>query len=54
MKKPILENELFNVYHINDSELTDDELKTFTVKHKEGQGLVDYLVYHSETEEKTL
>ena len=52
MKKPILENEVFCVYHINDSHLNDEDLKNFAVKHKEGQGLVDYLIFYSGVEEQ--
>ncbi len=42
----------FYVQHILDSKLTDKELMKFTVSHKEGQNLVKYLQYYSETDEE--
>ena len=43
MKKKIKSNELFYIQHINDSELSDNELLDFCVKQPEGYGLVRYL-----------
>lgn len=50
-KKIVLSNELMYVEHINDSQLTDEELKDFDVFHKEGENLALYLKRFAEIEE---
>ncbi|MBQ6334275.1 MAG: hypothetical protein IJI46_04320 [Erysipelotrichaceae bacterium] len=44
-------NELFKAIPIFDSGLKDEEIRLFSVGHKEGQGLVDYLYGYAEAEE---
>ena len=43
---------MFKAIPIFDSGLTDDEIRSFSVKHKEGQGLVNYLYGYAETDEE--
>lgn len=45
-------NDLFRAIPIFDSGLTDDEIKNFNVRHKEGQGLVNYLYGYAESDEE--
>jgi len=44
-KNAIKSNELFYIQHINDAELTDDELRSFSVKYKEAQNLAKYIQF---------
>lgn len=45
-------NELFRAIPIFDSELKDDEIRDFTVNHKEGTNLVKYLAGFAENDEE--
>ncbi len=45
-------NELFRAIPIFDSALNDEEISSFSVGHREGQGLVDYLCGFAEAEEE--
>ncbi len=45
-------NELFSAIPIFDSALTDDEINSFSVKYKDGLGLVNYLYGTAEFEEE--
>ena len=45
-------NDLFRAIPIFDSGLTDEEIRGFAVKHKEGQGLVNYLCGFAESDEE--
>ena len=45
-------NDLFKAIPIFDSGLTDDEIRSFSVKHKDGFGLVQYLYGSAEVEEE--
>lgn len=48
----IVKNELYKAIPIFLSGLTDSEIKNFAVKHKEGQGLVNYLYGLAQLEEE--
>ena len=48
----ITRNELFRAIPLFDSGLTDKEINSFSVKHKQGKGLVRYLYGYAETEEE--
>ncbi|MBR5341368.1 MAG: hypothetical protein IK151_05530 [Erysipelotrichaceae bacterium] len=48
----ITRNELFRAIPLFDSGLTDKEISSFSVKHKQGKGLVRYLYGYAETEEE--
>lgn len=45
-------NELFKAIPIFDSSLRNDEITSFSVKHKEGEGLVKYLYGFAEKDEE--
>ena len=44
-------NELFNAIPIFDSRLTDHEIREFSIRNKQGQGLVNYLHGYAESDE---
>lgn len=48
----VLENEYFYCEHIQNSPEVRNLISTFTVKYKEGHGLVDYLKYHALSDEE--
>ena len=48
----ITRNNLFNAVPIFESGLTDDEIREFSVRYKEGEGLVNYLYGYAENDEQ--